>query len=143
VGGSPLTAQQSDHLDTLALRSVFAYEKYKQNEPQGMVSSSRLRAMSAPFVNQRKQFDMAYRAARSAGQDVSGWTPMAAALSAQVGSVSLAHMGELADPMMARLQREGGPGFQEVQQAENLNDLRQKMNQRQPSNGQVAAAPGM
>jgi len=64
VGGSPLTAQQSDHLDTLALRSVFAYEKYKQNEPQGMVSSSRLRAMSAPFVNQRKQFDMAYRAAR-------------------------------------------------------------------------------
>ena len=130
---NPMYIQEVDQLDTLALRAVFAYEQGLNVAQYGSGNSrqSRRDAMRS-FDEQRNMFDAAYRSAARANQDVRPWESMRRVLAAPGGTISMGLINELASPMLARLQRPGGPGFSPVQHAENLDGLRQQMSMRHP-----------
>ena len=130
---SPMFIQEADQLDTLALHAVFTYEQ-ALNAAQygGGVNSRQMRDAMRPFEEQRRMFEAAYRSASRARQDVRPWDTMQRALAAPPGAISMGLINQLASPMLARLQRPGGPGFSPVQHAENLDGLRQQMSMRHP-----------
>lgn len=133
---APMTWPEVDHLDTQALRSVFAYEQFVVNT-RGMATNTReYQAQSAHFVAQRREFEAAYQFAARNRQNVQPWSGLLSSLQARPGAVSMAHLNNQAAPMLARLQRAGGPGFAPIQQMQTLDGLRQQMHQRQ-----VMAAP--
>lgn len=128
---NPMYIQEVDQLDTLALRAVFAYEQ-ALNAVQYGGNSRQTRDAMRPFEEQRRMFEAAYRSASRERQDVRPWDGMQRALAAPPGAISMGLINQLASPMLARLQRPGGPGFSPVQHAENLDGLRQQMSMRHP-----------
>lgn len=105
---------QRDQLDTLALRSVFSYER-AESAMGGGVQSKAFKRANLQFLHARKELSTALRVAQTGGADVSAWRPLLVALQAPVGSVSHPVIVEMANPMSARLHRQGGPGYQESQ----------------------------
>lgn len=125
----PIDPRQADQIDTLALRTAFAYEEYVKVMPKDgrMVTSSFHQAALNPLISQRNQFEMAYRTARSNGYDVSPWNQIATTFRAPVGTITLSQISSETAPIAERLYRPGGPGFSQQQRVENMDSLRQKM----------------
>lgn len=108
----PMPLTVSDRLDTAALNAIYAHG-------QAIEVSSHASNGSPSVVeaqNYRQQtvggFFLEHRAAANQGFDVSPWAQSLMALSRQMGDVPANQFVMLGRPMMERLHRQGGPGYQ-------------------------------
>ena len=128
----PMAMRDVDQMDTLALRTAFSYERLHSSLGGRTVSSALYREIAAPFETDLANFKAAYRMMEREGKDMRPWDPMLRAVSARIGSVSMAHLQTEGSVMLGRLQRPGGPGFVEVPQAQSLDALRRQMGRSTP-----------
>lgn len=122
---APMRGADVDFLDTMALRTVFSYERLAQTQNR----SSQYQMVLAAYEADKANFNAAYRAAISQGGDARPWAPLVRVFGMRVGTISFAHLQEQAAPMLSRLQRPGGPGFVETPVVQTLDGLRQQMRQ--------------
>ena len=125
--------QTADHLDRLGLNAAFAYDEMMRIRAQadrGFVSTSQAAQAQQRFNVARDQFAGSVRSARMQGHSVETWTQMSTAL--QQRFVNEQEVAFLAQGMAERLNRPGGPGFQDpnvAQDRTSLSDLRDRMAQ--------------
>lgn len=122
-----------DHLDRLGLNAAFAYDEMMRVRAQferGIVSSTQAAQAQQRFSVARDQFAGSVRSARMQGHTVDTWSQMSTAL--QQRFVNEQEVAFLAQGMAERLNRPGGPGFQDpnvAQDRTSLSDLRERMAQ--------------
>lgn len=111
AGAQPVTLQQSDQLDTLALRAVFANERAARYSSNVWIDAAH---SSAANINNQafRLFEGVLRQTAQQGGDVRPWLGLRDALSRPVRTVPESQFAELAQPAADRLNRIGGPGFQ-------------------------------
>ncbi|MBY0463859.1 MAG: hypothetical protein K2W33_02835, partial [Burkholderiales bacterium] len=128
-GYVPMTSNDVDQMDTMALRAAFSYERLQAATAGRNMSSAQFRSISGPFETDVANFKSTYRMLSREGKDMRPWDNMSRALSARVGTVSISHLQSEGSVMLSRLQRQGGPGYVDVPQVQTLDGLRQQVGQ--------------
>lgn len=130
VPSASMPADLRDQLDAMAVRAAFSFDDLSNYRGQKGWGDPTYRAINDGFYGNVKTLEMAMRQAKAQGHNVTPWQGMLNALQSPVDSIAPNAVAGLASPMLARLQRPGGPGYQ-VQQRSSLSDLHRQARQRQ------------
>jgi len=114
---------ERDHLDTLGLRAIFASEELLRTPRD----SRQYRAAADNLYNAQRNFEMAYRGAAERRVDVQPWAELREVLQTAHRGASEQRLAELGAPLVQRLNRPDGPGYDtQGSQANPLAQLRQQ-----------------
>lgn len=114
---------ERDHLDSLGLKAIFAADDMVKTPRD----SREYRAASDTFYYAQRNFEMAVRSASERRVDISPWVELRDVLQQAQRSLPEQRLAELGQPLVQRLNRPGGPGFnRQTAQINPLAQLRQQ-----------------
>lgn len=129
--GAQVPQGTSDHLDRMGLRAAFAYDEWMRTQASmdhGHASQMHLNQARNRFFQSREALSSSIQSAQMQGHSVHVWAQMNESLHRRV--VDEPWITELAAGMAERLNRPGGPGFDEQSAAQartSLSVLRESM----------------
>lgn len=127
-----------DHLDTLALRAIFAADDLVKVAPD----SRDRRALGDALYRAQRNFEVAYRGASERGIEVWPWLSLRDAIAQahrDTDGVNAQRLADLGQAPAQRLNRPGGPGFD--RQATTVNPIDQLRAQARGAQAQGDSAP--